>query len=260
MTARLLMQPVLRATDEDGQPISGALLYAYLSGGTTPTPIYTSFTLTTQHSNPVVADADGWFPPVFISDAISYRFQMRTPGGVLLPGYDVDPYGLPVAVSAEDIRDAIAAALTNGSNITITANDGADTITIAADLDDAKPIEAMIIPITDTTTVVAEGVKKFSFRAPFAMTVLSVRASLDTAQTGSGAGGIVTVDINENGTSIISPKLTIDNGEKSSTGAATPPILTDFFIADDAEVTIDVDLIGDGTAKGLIVTLLYRRT
>jgi hypothetical protein len=36
------------------------------------------------------------------------------------------------ALSAEDVRDTIAAALVSGTNVTITPNDGADTITIAA--------------------------------------------------------------------------------------------------------------------------------
>ena len=46
---------------------------------------------------------------------------------------------------------------------------------------------------------------------PYAMTLTSVRASLNTAQT---SGSIFTVDINESGSSVLSTKLTIDNTEK----------------------------------------------
>jgi hypothetical protein len=74
-----------------------------------------------------------------------------------------------------------------------------------------------------------------------------------TAQT---SGTIFTVDINESGVSILSTKLTIDNTEKTSVTAATPAVISDTAIGDDSEITIDVDQIGDGTAKGLIVTLI----
>ena len=91
---------------------------------------------------------------------------------------------------------------------------------------------------------------------PYAMTVTGVRASLSTAQT---SGSIFTVDINEGGTSILSTKLTIDNTEKTSTTAATAAVISDSALADDSEITVDVDQIGDGTAKGLKVTLIGTR-
>jgi hypothetical protein len=56
----------------------------------------------------------------------------------------------------------------------------------------------------------------------------------------------------------LSTKITIDNTEKTSTTAATQPVLTygTTKILADTEVTIDVDQIGDGTAKGLKVTFV----
>ena len=88
---------------------------------------------------------------------------------------------------------------------------------------------------------------------PYGFTLTDVRASLTTAQS---SGSIFTVDINEGGTSILSTKLTVDNGEKTSTTAATPAAISDAELADDAEITIDIDQIGDGTAKGLKVALI----
>jgi hypothetical protein len=116
-----------------------------------------------------------------------------------------------------------------------------------------KPLPAEIqIACSDETTSITAGTGKVTFRMPYAMTVTSVRASLTTAQT---SGSIFTVDINEGGTSILSTKLTIDNTEKTSTTAATAAVLSDTALGDDAEITIDVDQIGDGTAKGLKVTI-----
>lgn len=85
------------------------------------------------------------------------------------------------------------------------------------------------------------------------MTLTAVRASLTTAQT---SGSIFTVDINAAGTSILSTKLTIDNTEKTSVTAAAPAVISNAALADDAEITIDIDQIGNGTAKGLKVYLI----
>jgi hypothetical protein len=110
---------------------------------------------------------------------------------------------------------------------------------------------------SDETTALTTGTAKVTFRMPYAMTVYEVRASLTTAQT---SGSIFTVDINESGTSILSTKLTIDNTEKTSKTAATPAVISDSSLADDAEITVDIDQIGDGTAKGLKITLIGVRS
>lgn len=109
---------------------------------------------------------------------------------------------------------------------------------------------------SDETTALTTGTAKITFRMPYAMTLTAVRASLSTAQA---SGNIFTVDINEGGASILSTKLTIDNTEKTSTTAATAAVISDSALADDAEITIDIDQVGDGTAKGLKVTLIGTR-
>ena len=120
----------------------------------------------------------------------------------------------------------------------------------------AKPKQFLCIAASDETTALTAAADKVKFRMPFAMTVSAVRASLSTAQTGNGAGGIFTVDIHDSGTTILSTKITIDNGEKTSTTAVAAPVISDTALADDAEITIDIDQIGDGTAKGLKVYLI----
>ncbi len=116
----------------------------------------------------------------------------------------------------------------------------------------SAPIEAIVIAVTADDEAVAAGTAKFTFRMPYAFTVSSVRGSLVTAQT---SGSTLTVDINEAGSTILSTKLTIANAAKTSVGG-TAPVLSDTSLASDAEITIDVDTIGDGTAKGLKVTLI----
>lgn len=113
--------------------------------------------------------------------------------------------------------------------------------------------ESIIVACSDETTALSAGAAKVTFRMPYAMTVSAVRASLSTAQT-SGAS-LITVDINDSGSSILSTKLTIDNGEKTSLTAATPAVISASSLAADDEITIDIDAIGDGTAKGLKVII-----
>ena len=57
----------------------------------------------------------------------------------------------------------------------------------------------------------------------------------------------------------IAAKLTIDASEKTSTTAATPAVVSDTSIADDAELTFDIDVAGTG-ATGLKVMILGYRT
>lgn len=116
--------------------------------------------------------------------------------------------------------------------------------------------ETLTFAVSDEATSLTTGTAKVTFRAPFAMTLTAIpRASLSTASS----SGDVTVDINEAGTSVLGAnKLSIDANEKTSVTAATPTTLADTAIADDAEITVDIDGAGTG-AKGLKVTLYYRR-
>jgi hypothetical protein len=143
----------------------------------------------------------------------------------------------------------------NGKQDTLTSGTNIKTINSTSILGSgniATPFE-LVVAASDETTALTTGTAKITFRMPRAITLTSVRASLTTAQA---SGSIFTIDINENGTSILSTKITIDNTEKTSTTAATPPVISDVNLADDAEMTIDIDQIGNGTAKGLKVMLI----
>jgi hypothetical protein len=115
---------------------------------------------------------------------------------------------------------------------------------------------AMIIACSDETTNLTTGAAKVTFRAPFAFTILGVRANVKTAPTGN----TIVVIIKEGGNSIFSTNLSIDASEKTSVTAAVPVVISDTSIADDAEMTIDIDQIGSTAAGvGLKLTILYRK-
>ncbi|MCY1357134.1 hypothetical protein D9M69_436150 [compost metagenome] len=111
----------------------------------------------------------------------------------------------------------------------------------------------IIVACSDEVTALTAGTEKITFRMPYDFALTAVRASLTVAQA---SGSILTIDINKGGTSILSTKLTIDNAEKTSATAATPPVISDAALADDDEITIDIDQVGDGTASGLKITLI----
>ena len=150
-----------------------------------------------------------------------------------------------------------AAAETDNNEIATTAfvHDITDPIALSLTAAQTKA-EYLVLAASDESTALTTGTGKVTFRMPYAMTLSAVRCSLTTAQT---SGSIFTVDINDSGTTILSTKLTIDNTEKTSTTAATAPVISDTALADDAEITIDIDQIGDGTAKGLKITLIGTR-
>ena len=86
-----------------------------------------------------------------------------------------------------------------------------------------------------------------------AIKIKKVGAYVDTA----GTTGVTTIDINEAGTSILSTKITIDSGSKSSVEATTPPVISDTNIAADAILTFDVDSVSTTAPKGLKVYIEF---
>lgn len=117
------------------------------------------------------------------------------------------------------------------------------------------PLFEMIVACSDEDTPITTGTTKVTFRMPRAVTLTAVRAHLKTP----AATGTFTVDINEGGTTILSTKITIDATEKTSVTAATPPVISDANLADDAEMTVDVDDDASGDATGLKITLIGTR-
>lgn len=97
------------------------------------------------------------------------------------------------------------------------------------------------------------------FVMPFNGYVLDLGATVDTA----GVTGTTTIDINRNGATILTTKITIDTTEKTSRTATTLPViglnLNKFEIGD--IYTFDIDAINSGTvAKGLSVFMNVVKT
>lgn len=65
----------------------GAKLYFYASGTSTPQDTYQDIDLTTAHANPVVADAEGYFDPIYLDPALpNYRYTLTDADDAVLEG------------------------------------------------------------------------------------------------------------------------------------------------------------------------------
>lgn len=91
MNAYLFYDPRARPLSLSGVILPNMTLSFFLTGTTTPTPVYSNSTLVTSLGTVVTADANGQFPPIYLSPLITYRVQMKDSAGVLLPNGDVDP-------------------------------------------------------------------------------------------------------------------------------------------------------------------------
>lgn len=91
--------PFAAAFDGNGRPMAGARLYFYIAGTTTPLSTYSDEALTVANTNPVVADASGTWPAIFLQDK-AYKVVLKTSADATVWTADgvrgVSPAGLPV--------------------------------------------------------------------------------------------------------------------------------------------------------------------
>jgi hypothetical protein len=139
----------------------------------------------------------------------------------------------------------------------LTADSGEATGLAWLDSGSIKHQVALVIACSDESTALTTG-QKISFRLPYNMTLnggsAGITGSLVTAGTGAA---LLTVDINESGSTILSTKLTFDATETTTTTATTPVVISDLALAADSIITIDIDTLDTGlVAAGLKISLI----
>lgn len=104
--------PLEQAFDSAGDPLSGAKLYFYQTGTTTPLATYSDSGLSIANANPVVADSAGRFSNIFLT-AAAHKVVLKTSADVTV--WTADPvYGPMSAGSVLDLAGLITAThLTN---------------------------------------------------------------------------------------------------------------------------------------------------
>lgn len=195
------------------------------------------------------------FPPSAHTHTASEITDFAASVASLAPGTNLTYTAATRILASDTGTDATLPLVTSGNAGLAPASGGGTANFLRADGTWAAPsaavTESIIIAVGDETTAITTGTAKVTFRMPYPFNLSAVRASL----TAASSSGNPTVDINEAGTSILSTKLSIDSGEKTSTTATTAAVISDSSLADDAEITIDIDTAGTGAA-GLKVYLI----
>jgi hypothetical protein len=112
---------------------------------------------------------------------------------------------------------------------------------------------SLVVAASDETTALTVGTAKTTFRMPKNITLVSVKASLTTAATGSS----FQINIKKNGVTIFSTNLTLNAGSRTSVGATVPYVLSTTSFTDDDEITVDIVAVGSTVAgAGLKVALI----
>ena len=176
-------------------------------------------------------------------------------------GYIADANGneeIIFTTTASAVNEITLANSATGGSPSITASGGDSNVSLQLSPKGTGVVfgnlETFAIAISDETTAITTGTAKVTFRMPYAFKVVKVKASLTTAST----SGLPTFDINEAGTSILGAnKLSIDANELTSETAVTATSISDSALADDAQITIDVDTAGTGATGAKIYIIGY---
>ena len=99
MAISILYNPFpMRLFEADGDFASGAKAYFYLARTTTPFSVYTDSPLAVPHTWPVIADAYGLLPPIYLATGTEYKVRIEDTLGSLL--YAADGISNPVLTDA----------------------------------------------------------------------------------------------------------------------------------------------------------------
>lgn len=121
------------------------------------------------------------------------------------------------------------------------------------DISIAQPFE-ISVAVTDEVTDIAAVNNALTFHVPRSFTAAEIWAGLSTVSS----SGVVTVDVNKNGVTVFSTKITVDASEETSLTALTAAVLSSTTFVKGDKITIDIDTAGTG-AKGLKVYFLGTR-
>jgi hypothetical protein len=115
-------------------------------------------------------------------------------------------------------------------------------------------MESFIIACGDETSNLVAMAPVISFRMPYGLILSEIKASVNSPPIGQP----IIMDVNLNGTSIFSTRLSIDIAQTTSKTSTTPPIIATSVLPDDSVITIDIDQIGIGLTPGTGLKVTFK--
>ena len=142
--ANLLPIPTFTALDGNGDPISGAKLYFYEAGTTTPADTYSDGALTSVNANPVIADGNGRFGAIYLQ-AIDYKAILKDASDVTI--WTRDPVAGTLDVTGNDFN----ATQQSPADMTVLVTAGTlfNVVTKALTVKTAQTSSVIAAPTTD---------------------------------------------------------------------------------------------------------------
>jgi hypothetical protein len=184
---QLFQLPQVVALSTAGVRLPGAKLYFYQSGTSTPQNTYTDIDLSVAHENPVVADSEGAFAPIYLDPSLPhYRVKLTTADDVQIWQIDDVPSNQNTAQTFRLISTAPELILeetdASSNNQVWSLRAAAEQLTLAV-LNDAEAVRSSIVEVDRTGTTV----DTVNFKST---TLQHNGVSLATIATGSYTGTI----------------------------------------------------------------------
>ncbi|HUZ03697.1 MAG TPA: hypothetical protein VMU89_25410 [Thermomicrobiaceae bacterium] len=124
-TLTITPTPFQTVFDDAGAIVSGALVYTYLAGTSTPATTYADVNGATPNANPIVADSAGRYT-AFLAPGTSYKFLYETAAGATLRTAD-NIGGVPANSAGVDVVGTAGEALTAGQAVYLSDGSGSKT-------------------------------------------------------------------------------------------------------------------------------------
>lgn len=128
-------EPLFQASDSNGKPFNGAKLNFYRTGTTTPKNTYSDSAKTIANANPVVSDAAGRFPDIFMLTDEAYAAVYTDADDNVIdtldPVYPVLPPGtFPIIAVSNKSSNYTVLTTDRGADILVDASSGPVTISL----------------------------------------------------------------------------------------------------------------------------------
>ena len=142
-------QPIHQYFDDNGEPLTGGLLYTYINGTTTPKATYSDADLTVENANPIVLNSRGETDdPVFGFGF--YKFILHDADDVEIWSAD-DIYGIGCCSQTLSFVDAD---LDGSNNLTVEHSYGVAHLRVTVFDEDDRIVEPGWVDCTSTTEIV----------------------------------------------------------------------------------------------------------